>query len=316
MVILSSAKLSDKHKVKLKETYPDLTLIFCENMDKAKLHVDKTEILVTYGEDLTTELINKATQLKWIMVLSAGMDRMPFEVIKKRGILVTNARGIHRKPMAEYAIFSLLQVYRQGKKLMKNEADKKWDKSVRMREITGKTMLIAGTGAIGQEVACLAQAFQMETYGVSKSGQTREFFDANYTKEDMEKVLPEADFIVSVLPSTSDTKDFFSFEHFQKMPSDAVFLNMGRGDAARGEDILKAIREEEIAHAILDVFEIEPLPEDHPFWEEENITVTPHLSGVSSHYQSRALEIFEENLHTYLENRDDYVNKIDVTRGY
>lgn len=315
-MILSAAKLSDKHKTKLNEKYPDETFIFCKSMDEAKQHLDKAEILLTYGEDLTIDLISQATQLKWIMVLSAGMDEMPFEAIHEKGILVTNARGIHKQPMAEYAIFSLLQVYRQGKQLTQNEAENNWDRSVRMKEITGKTMLIAGTGAIGQEVGRLAKAFQMKTYGISRSGSPVEYFDYNFTNESMEEVLPEADFIVSVLPSTSETKDFFTFEHFQMMPNHAVFLNMGRGDAVRGDDILKAIRDEEIAHAVLDVFETEPLPEDHPFWEEENVTVTPHLSGISPHYQTRALDIFETNLQTYLENSNDYVNKIDVTRGY
>ncbi|MBP1948097.1 D-2-hydroxyacid dehydrogenase [Virgibacillus litoralis] len=315
-MILSAAKLSDKHKTKLIEKYPDETFYFYKNMDEAKQHLAKAEILLTYGEDLTTDLISKAEKLKWIMVISAGMDQMPFEAIHEKGILVTNAKGIHKHPMAEYAIFSLLQVYRQGKQLIQNEAQNKWDRSVRMNEITGKTMLIAGTGAIGQEVARLAKAFQMKTYGISRSGKRVEYFDYNLVNESMVEVLPEADFIVSVLPSTSETKDFFTFEHFQMMPYHAVFLNMGRGDAVRGDDILKAVREEEIAHAVLDVFETEPLPENHPLWEEENVTVTPHLSGISPHYQTRALEIFETNLQVYKENSNNYVNKIDVTRGY
>lgn len=315
-MILSSAKLSGKYQVKLQEKYPDTTFIFCDNMDEAKQHIEQAEILLTYGEDLTTDIITQAAQLKWIMVLSAGVDRMPFEVIRKQGILVTNARGIHKYPMAEYVIFMLLQVYRQGKRLMKNEAAKKWDKSTRMQEITGKTMLIAGTGAIGQEVARLAKAFQMKTYGISKSGRSVEYFDKNFTADDLKTLLPSVDFVVSVLPSTPDTDGFFTYRHFKLMPAHTVFLNMGRGDVAGSEDILKAVHEDEIAHAVLDVFETEPLPVGHPFWEEENITVTPHLSGVSPNYQSRALGIFEENLQEYIGDTKNYTNKIDVTRGY
>jgi len=314
--ILFSAKVSEKHRTRLREHYPDVTFTFCKNMDEAQTHIDRAEILVTFGEDLTTELISQASQLKWIMVLSAGIDKMPFDAISDRQILVTNARGIHKYPMAEYAISMLLQVNRQAKQLMENEQANKWDRSVRMQEITGKTILIAGTGSIGQEVARLANAFRMKVYGVNRSGQPVEYFDQVAKQNAFETLLPEADFVVSVLPSTRETKDFYTYDHFRKMPEHAVFLNMGRGDVVSGEVILKAVREGEIAHAVLDVFEEEPLPEDHPFWEEENVTVTPHLSGVSPYYQRRALEIFEQNLQTYLDGGTDYVNKMDVTRGY
>ncbi|TFJ91468.1 D-2-hydroxyacid dehydrogenase [Lentibacillus salicampi] len=316
MMILSSAKISEKHRTRLRDRYSDETFIFCNHMDEAKHYISDADVLLTYGDDLNADLISKTSRLKWIMVLSAGIEKMPAKAISKRGILVTNARGIHKYPMAEYAISMLFQVYRQSKRLTANEKAKKWDKSVRMREINGRTMLIAGAGSIGQEVARLAKAFQMTVYGVSKSGKSLEYFDQVVKQDAIDQLLPKADFVISVLPGTPETKDFFTYDHFRKMPDHAVFLNMGRGDAVRGEVILKAVRSEEMAHAVLDVFEEEPLPEDHPFWEEERVTVTPHLSGVSPHYQTRALEIFEQNLQTYLNGGTNYVNKIDVTRGY
>src|SRR5699024_11105367 len=113
--ILFSAKLSYQDEERFKKNYPEQSFIFCENMDVAKAYIEDADILVTYGEDLTSSLVTQAVNLKWIMVLSDGMDRMPFETIEQRGILVTNARGIHKIPMAEYAISMLLQVYRQEK---------------------------------------------------------------------------------------------------------------------------------------------------------------------------------------------------------
>ncbi|MCG1028092.1 D-2-hydroxyacid dehydrogenase [Virgibacillus halodenitrificans] len=315
-MILFSAKISEKHQTRLKEEFTEQQFIMCSSMDEASAYLKAAEILVTYGEDLTPELIEHAAQLKWIMVLSAGMDRMPFDAIKAKGILVTNARGIHKTPMAEYAISMLLQVYRQANMLMEKEKAHEWDRNVRMEELSGKTVLVAGAGAIGQEVARLAKAFQMKTIGLSRSGEQREHFDENYQSTELESLLAETDIVVSVLPSTKETKEFYTYEHFKKLPKHAVFLNMGRGDAVKTEVILDAIRNKEIAHAVLDVFEEEPLPNDHPFWDEENITVTPHLSGISKLYQTRALDIFEENLKIYLQGKDDYVNKIDVSRGY
>ena len=315
-MILFSAKVSQKHQDALKDKYPNKPFLFCNNMNVAKVYLPEVEILVTYGEDLHEELIEKAVKLKWIMVLSAGMEKMPFKVIEERGIYVTNARGIHKTPMAEYAISMLLQVLRETKTLLNNQQGRIWDRSVRMQELKGKTMLILGTGAIGQEVARLAQAFGVTTVGVSRSGKPISHFAENHQTKDLESLLPLADLVVSVLPSTKETEGLFKYEYFKQLPNHSIFLNMGRGDLVKSADLLMAIQEGEIAHAVLDVFEEEPLPEDHFFWKEENITITPHLSGMSKHYVKRALGIFEENMQIYHSGKDNFINKINVSRGY
>ncbi|MEN2768303.1 D-2-hydroxyacid dehydrogenase [Ornithinibacillus xuwenensis] len=316
MAILFTAKLSDKHQQTLKEKYPNQAFIFCEGIDEAEEFLAEATVFVTYGDDVDEQLIEKATNLSWIMVLSAGVERLPFQAIQERGIVVTNSRGIHKVQMAEYTLSMLLQVYRQEKQLAVNESKSSWDKSVRMKEITGQTMLVLGTGAIGQEVARLAQAFRMKTIGVSRSGRFVKYFDVTHTIDNLNSVLPEADFVVSVLPSTSETKYLLTEEHFTLMKDSAVFLNIGRGDVVASSTLLTAIQNEEIAHAVLDVFEQEPLPADHPFWNEESITVTPHISGQSPNYLVRALAIFQDNLDNMLNGEEDYINLVDPTRGY
>ncbi|UJL47324.1 D-2-hydroxyacid dehydrogenase [Virgibacillus sp. NKC19-16] len=315
-MILFSAKISHKHHEKLKEKHSNLEFIFCDNMDEAKQHLHKAKILVTYGGDLNEGLIGQAENLKWIMVMSAGIEKMPFEAIEQKGILVTNARGIHQTPMAEYAISMLLQVYREARVLYQSEKDHHWDRFARMQEMRGRRMLLMGAGSIGQEVARLAKAFQVETIGVSRSGRSVEYFDENHKIDNLENLLPSVDIVVSILPSTEETRGLFTFKHFQLLPNHAVFLNMGRGDLVHSDDLLKAARQGEVAHIVLDVFEEEPLPADHPFWGEENVTITPHIAGLSPHYTRRALGIFEHNLQCYLTDKGEYVNKVDVTRGY
>lgn len=316
MNILTSCKIRRDIREHLVATYPAITFQFCEDIEEAKEYLPKAEVLLTYGEDLTDELVENADQLKWIMVLSAGMDRMPFTTIEEKGIIVTNSRGIHKGPMAEYAISMLLQVSRQEKLLFEQEEAHKWDRSMKIQEISQKTLLVAGTGAIGQEVARLGKAFHMRTIGISNSGRSKEYFDEVHAASDLLSQLPKADFIVSVLPSTPDTREFYQDEHFKAMKPGAIFLNMGRGDAVRSDVLINAIQNEEIEHAVLDVFEEEPLPAAHPFWEMENVTVTPHLSGISPQYQPRAIEIFEENLKVYRDKGEGYVNLIDPRKGY
>lgn len=315
-MILFTAQLSSDQQEQLKKSYPNETFQFCQNIDEAERFIHSAEVIVTYGSDLTTPLIKAAAKLEWIMVLSAGIDQMPLDMIKQRNILVTNARGIHKVPMAEYAISMLLQVYRQEKTIIKNEEQSIWNKRLKMLEISGKTILIVGTGSIGQEVARLAKAFRMKTLGISRSGTDVEFIDTMYRVDELDSVLSQADFIVSILPGTNETKQLFTSKQFAQMQNHAVFLNMGRGEVVKEADLLKAIKEKEFAHAVLDVFDSEPLRKDHPFWQEENITVTPHLSGVSSEYLPRALEIFSKNLQVHRAKQDSYINKINVERGY
>lgn len=317
MTVLFTLKVSEKDEQRLTEDYPMLEFIFCSNMDEAEKYIEQAEVIVTYGNDLDNTLIERATRLKWVSVLSAGLDDLPFQALEKKGVIVTNVRGIHKVPMAEYAISMLLQVYRYEKTLMKMQQQQGWGRSsVKPLEISGKTMLIGGTGAIGQEVARLAKAFNMKTIGVSRSGQAKDYFDVNIKTPDMVSRLYEADFIVSVLPSTQETKYLFKMEHFKAMKDEAVFLNMGRGDVVKSDVILEALQSKEIMHAVLDVFEEEPLPKEHPLWQADNITITPHLSGISPQYLPRALEIFEKNLNVYTEKGNAYINKIDMARGY
>lgn len=315
-MILFTAKIHPKYEERLREQYPDNRFVFCKTVEEVDSKIGEAEVLVTYGSDVDELMITHAKRLRWIMVLSAGVERLPFSVIIKRKIIVTNARGIHKTPMAEYAISMLLQVYRQEKTIINNEIAKKWDKSLVMKEISGRTMLIVGTGAIGQEVARLAQAFRIKTIGISKSGKKVDHFNQNEPLEKLNSLLPEADFVISVLPSTPETKHLFTAFEFKQMAEHAIFLNMGRGDVLVEADLLKAIQENKIGHAILDVFEEEPLSVNHPFWAEENITITPHLSGVSTKYVPRALDIFTENLSMYLADNEQLINKIDIVKGY
>lgn len=315
-MILFSAKISTKHKDKLQEDFPKQEFVFCDSPEEAKEYAVKAEVYVTYGNSIDETLIEQAEQLKWVACLSAGVDDFPLKKLEEKGVLLTNARGIHKIQMAEYVITMLLQVYRNSKTIIENEKQATWDKSVRIQEITGKKILIIGTGAIGRETARLAKAFHMETIGISRSGKKVENFDRVYQTSELLEVLPEADLIVSVIPSTKETRHLFTYEQFSAMKPSAVFLNMGRGDVLKEDDLLRAIQEEEFAHAVLDVFEQEPLPEGHPFWKEKNITVTPHISGLSPAYVKRALKIFKENLEVYENNGEDYLNVIDLKQGY
>ncbi|MFT9596557.1 D-2-hydroxyacid dehydrogenase [Mesobacillus sp.] len=314
MKIYSSILPAEALQEDVKKEFPQVGFEFHKGI-KEEFFLN-AEIFLTYGEDLTEELIYKADNLKWIMVMSAGLDRMPFEACKKRGILVTNVRGIHKIPMAEFTIGMMLQHVKQMRSLWTNEQAKSWERKLPMGELYGKTLLILGIGAIGGEVARLAKAFNMKIIGVNRSGREAEWADEIYTMDNYREAMPEADFIVSVMPSTSETKHFLDASDFEIMKDTAVFINIGRGDLVKDEVLIAALQERKIAHAYLDVFYEEPLKESHPFWTMENVTVTPHISSITKNYLPRSFEIFKHNLHTYIKNGSDYLNVIDMDRGY
>lgn len=316
MKIVSSAKLKTRIKERLISNYPDFEFSFRKDINEAIGDLVEADVFITYGEDLTDEIIVQAKNLKWIMVISAGLDQMPFTTIKEKGILVTNAKGIHKIPMAEYAISMMLQVARQSKKLIKNEQDHIWDRTIPMTELNGKTVGVLGAGAIGTQIAKYAQVFNMKTIGLNRSGTKVESFDEMVTMSTINDLLQQSDFVVSVLPSTPETDGIINSEIFKQMKETSVFINIGRGKSVIEKDLILALEEGEIAHAVLDVFENEPLPSDHPFWDMEKVTITPHLSGISAQYQQRAMEIFEKNLGVFLADRHNYLNVIDLDKGY
>lgn len=316
MIVVTSAKIRRDIREYLVKTYPDMEFRFHTNINEAAEDLKEAHILITYGEDLSDQHIEQAAALKWIMVFSAGLDRMPFKAISGTDIIVTNVRGIHAVPMAEYTLGMMLQTAREAKSVIENEKNHDWNRSPVMTELHGKTVGILGAGAIGQEVARLAKAFNMEVIGFNRSGKKPENFDSIVTFDNLATLLKSSDFIVSVLPKLTETDNILAAEQFKQMKNSAVFINIGRGNAVNEADLLSALKNGEFSHAVLDVFKEEPLPEDSPFWLEEKVTVTPHISGISRQYQPRALKIFEHNLKVMTGHGGDYLNVIDPEKGY
>ncbi|MFS0862721.1 D-2-hydroxyacid dehydrogenase [Fredinandcohnia sp. 179-A 10B2 NHS] len=318
MFILSTLLPEPNLIQEIQKMYPSDQFSFYKSMDEAKKDLDKAEVLITYGEDLTPGLIEQAKRLKWIMVMSAGLELMPFKAIMQKGVLVTNARGIHKIPMAEYTISMMLHIAKRNKQLLTQQQDRNWNRLgiIPVDELHGKTVGILGVGAIGGEIARLAKAFNMKVIGLNRSGKDHEYVDQMYKYEELNTICSTADYLVSVLPSTNETKYLLNESHFNVMKNELVFINIGRGDLVKEEVLLHALNTNKISHAILDVFEQEPLPKDHPFWAHEKITVTPHISSKTDNYLPRSFEIFNRNFTILKQGGTEFINKIDPERGY
>lgn len=315
MKIVTTLRVNDKKQKELMSLFADEAFHFFSSVEEAMVELEDADVIVTYGDDLTLEIIQKAQELKWIMVMSAGVDKLPFQAIKDRNILVTNVKGIHKIPMAEYTIGMMLQVSKHLKQVIEQENNHEW-KRLSMNELYQKNICILGVGAIGGQIAKLCKAFWMNTYGINTSGEEVEFVDEVGTMDKLEEFLAHADFVVSVLPSTTETKYLLTKKHFQLMQETSVFINIGRGDVIEESVLIEVMNEKLISHAVLDVFENEPLSSNHAFWDMANVTVTPHISSITSRYLPRAFAIFEENLRAFKTGRNALLNKVNVDRGY
>ncbi|MRG29486.1 D-2-hydroxyacid dehydrogenase [Laceyella tengchongensis] len=314
--VVSTAKISGKHQQAMTTDYPHVRFSFFDHIEQAATALPDAEVMITYGEDLDEERIAQCRQLRWIHVISAGLEKMPFQAISARGIRVTNARGIHAVPMSEYTLAVMLQITRRTDQLRDLQRDKRWDRTIRVGELAGQTLLVLGAGAIGQAIAQKAQAFAMTTIGVNTDGRETPHFDRMVSIGQLHLVLGLADFIVLTVPQTPETVGLIGREELRKMKPTATLINLARGAVVDEVALLDALRERTIAQAVLDVFQQEPLPAAHPFWELDNVILTPHLSGRSPRYMTRALEGFRRNLDAYLRGAKRMENEIDAEKGY
>lgn len=298
----------------LVEQFPQVEFTFHSKIDESELA--KADVVVTYGEDLTEDHIEKAQNLKWIFVASAGIEKMPQKAIAERNILVSNVRGIHKKPMAESILAHILSLKRSLPYMQNNQRNKVWEKKGHPTELNGSTALIIGPGAIGAEIGRLLQAFDVYTIGCSRSGNDALFMNETHRITDLHEQLPNADIVISILPSTEETKYLIKYEHFQLMRKNAIFMNFGRGDLVETDVLISSLEENLIYHAVLDVYEVEPLPYDNKLWELDNVTISPHCSSHSSRYLERSLEIFKPSLEKWLKGDTEIENKMNILRGY
>ncbi len=299
---------------KLKADFPEVQFFFNKKADEVS--IEEYEIIVTYGEDITPEVLDRATSLKWLMVASAGVEKMPLAEIAASGIVISNVRGIHKTPMAETVLAHILSLGRALPTLAEQQSRKEWNTKVRQSEIRGSTALILGPGAIGSEIGRLLQVFGVRTIGCNNSGDPAQFMDETIQFDGLLSKLPEADIVVSVLPSTAKTKGLLTERHFQTMKESAVFMNFGRGDLVKESILVKALKNGGIGHAVLDVFEKEPLPAESELWDLSNVTISPHVSSHSGKYIERALEFFTENLEKWQTGDRKLTNLIDPEKGY
>ena len=236
--------------------------------------------------------IEKFTSLRYIQLTSAGADRVPTDYISEHGIVLKNAAGVYAVPMAEWTVMRLLELYKNADKLFANKA---WNKDRTWRELGGKTACIVGFGAYGAEVAKRLKAFDVKVCVVNRSVKESPFVDEFYTMDKLNDALTKADIVILAIALTDETKHLMNAERFAAMKDGAVFINATRGGLVDENALIDAL-ESKLAGAALDVFETEPLPDDSPLWQTQNLLISPHNSFVGENNHARLMNAVMKNL--------------------
>lgn len=279
-------------------------------------HLKDAEILAHWNKEANRECLNSESKLRWVHNWGAGVNGIPMNEFKQYDIRLTNSSGVHPFPISETIFAMILALTRQLHIYMRSQVEKKWKRSKNSLELHGKTMGIIGVGSIGKETARLAKAFGMKVMGIRRSGVTLPGVDKMYDLSGLDTMLSECDYVVNTLPLTDETRHIMGQDQFSQMKPSAFYINIGRGETTDTDALIFALNEKKISGAGLDVFEQEPLLEDSPLWEMENVIITPHTSGDTEHYNDRVMEIFIANLKKYLVDGEPNVNLVDLDKQY
>lgn len=240
----------------------------------------------------------KAPALKWVQSGAAGFDSPVFGQFIQKGARLTTSHG-QSVGMADYVLWGVLDVLQGGPERRAGQAAHEW-RRLPYREIAGTEWLVVGFGAIGKGVAQRARAFGASVTGVRRNPAPDAAVDRMATPDDLAGLLPQADVVVLSLPLSEATRRMADAAFFGRMKAGAIFVNVGRGGLVDEPALLAALDRGVPEHAVLDVFETEPLPADSPFWAHPRVTATAHTSGFSSGNAPRNDTLFLENLGRYL----------------
>lgn len=283
----------------IRTRFPEVKLDMVDHHSKVGPYIGAAEVLITFGPQVTNEVFEKAKNLRWVQALGTGVDGITDQPGLRRDVLVTNMHGFHGGPVSEAALMAMLSLGRDLPRSMRLKARRKWERFP-AKLLKDKTVGIFGVGTIAQELAPKCKALGMKVVGISSAKRQVPGFDAIVGRDELEQAVRELDFFVLLTPYTPETKNIVNAKIFAAMKPSSYFINLARGGVVDEDALLRALREKKLAGAALDVFAKEPLPEDSPLWDMENVIITQHQGGFFDGYPRFAIPVIEENLRKYL----------------
>jgi phosphoglycerate dehydrogenase-like enzyme len=255
-----------------------------------------------------------APRLRWVQTLTAGVEGWIARPDLPAALTLTCARGTHRVQMPENILGALFHLTKPFAAAARDQVERRWTRRV-SEPLAGKTLGILGLGAVGQELARKAAALEMTVIGTRREPAPVPHVARVLPPDGTGEVLSASDFVVLLLPVTPATRDMMDGRRLGLMRPTAWLLNYGRGELVVDLDLVDAVKRRVIAGAVLDVFRVEPLPDDHPFWTTPGIAVLPHFGGLHPTRDEEVAALFVENLRRFLDG-EPLRHVVDRARGY
>ncbi len=256
-----------------------------------------------------------ADRLRWLHIASAGVDPVLFPGLQESDVVLTNSRGVFDGAIAEYVLGVVLAFAKDFVRSWDLQRRRQW-KHRESERISGRRVLVVGTGPIGRSIARMLRAAGMSVAGVGRRPREGDpDFGDVYASSDLARHLPEADYVVAVAPLTEQTKGMFDAGAFAAMKPGARFVNVGRGELVITSDLVGALRDGSLGGAALDVFDTEPLPPESPLWTMENVLISPHMSGDFVGWRNTLVEVFADNFRRWRAG-EPLRNVVDKQLGY
>ncbi len=272
----------------------------------AEIKTSAVEVLVGAPPDLAA-IIPRCPQLRWVQSTWAGIDAIAH--FASETLQITPLKGVFGPAMTEYVMGWLLAIERD---VINRASHTHWVSTLEPR-ITGKRLGIMGTGGIGTAIALATKPFGLEVIGLNSDGRAVEGFTACYPSADRLAFVEGLDYLISVLPQTTQTDNLIDHHVLMRLNSEAIVINAGRGNAVVEADLIAALNAGHLRAAVLDVFREEPLPSDDPLWSTPGVHITSHTAGPTP--DKAVAEVFERNLKLYLAG-EPLADAVAAGRGY
>ncbi|MGA9402252.1 D-2-hydroxyacid dehydrogenase [Haladaptatus sp.] len=236
--------------------------------------------------------------LEWIHSVQAGYDRFPLDEFEDAGIILTNSTGIHGTSVGETVLGTMLQLARRLHVYTRQQVDHEWNRPNWDEPFTlqGESLCVVGLGTLGQGIAKRADAIGMHVTGVRRSAESVPHVRTVYADDHLHEAISNARFVALATPLTAETEGLMAEAEFDAMRDDAYFINVARGPCADQDALVAALQDGSIAGGALDVFEEEPLPDESPLWDMDDVIITPHASAMEVDYYDHIAELVRENV--------------------
>lgn len=328
MKLVIHPAVDDDRRRAIEAAAAPMQVVNATSLDQARTAIADADAF--FGK-LTPELLSASRQLRWVQSPTASLEHFLFPELIEHPAIVTNMRGLYNDVIAEHVLGLMLCFTRHLHTYVRQQVVGKWEpiggEATRASFATGPgemtdidrahrnlgdlTAGIVGLGSIGREIARRLASFDMRVLAVDPLQQPAlNGVEAMWDLDELPRLLGESDFVIIAAPHTPRSAQMFRRAQFQAMRNDAYLINIGRGAIVNLADLVAALEARELAGAALDVFEIEPLPPDHPLWRMPNVILTPHVAGQSPRVPARHLAVVVDNVKRFVRG-EPLVNVVD-----